>query len=227
MTKEDIISKLEQCIERLNILDAVKDVLPDIIDKTLIDNWVSCLNILVEDINSDDIPESFYDKINNIIANLRIANLPNDKDAFIASYNSKNVDFAFPLNREAIKLISNSQEYLDSFSFYKSLGYGKQNTVIVGANGCGKTSLANILTKTLDKKDGIVIPAQKLLIVPTFGSTPNYDTTIASYNSYQSTIFDDKQTFNASKDNDIPYNLIIQYGSEYRFILSALLSERL
>ena len=35
--------------------------------------------------------------------------------------------------------------------FIKKLGFAQKNTVIVGANGCGKTSLANLLKKKLNK----------------------------------------------------------------------------
>lgn len=105
---------------------------------------------------------------------------------------------------------------IDSYHFYKSLGFAQENTVVVGANGCGKTTLANTLQKSLNVKDGIVIPAQKLLIIPTFSSTPNYAATAEAYDQYQRTILDDKQTFNASKEDDIPYSATKQYGSEFK-----------
>lgn len=116
---------------------------------------------------------------------------------------------------------------IDSYHFYKSLGFAQENTVVVGANGCGKTTLANTLQKSLNVKDGIVIPAQKLLIIPTFSSTPNYATTAETYNQYQRTILDDKQTFNASKEDDIPWETTRQYGSEFKKVLATLYSERM
>ena len=116
---------------------------------------------------------------------------------------------------------------IDSYHFYKSLGFAQENTVVVGANGCGKTTLANTLQKSLNVKDGIVIPAQKLLIIPTFSSTPNYAATAETYNQYQRTILDDKQTFNASKEDDIPWGTTQQYGSEFKKVLATLYSERM
>lgn len=47
------------------------------------------------------------------------------------------------------------------------------------------------------------------------------------YNQYQREILDDKQTFNASKDDDLPWNVTKQYGSEFRYVLAALYSERM
>lgn len=116
---------------------------------------------------------------------------------------------------------------IDSYRFYKSLGFAQENTVVVGANGCGKTTLANTLQNSLNVKDGIVIPAQKLLIIPTFSSTPNYAATAETYNQYQRTILDDKQTFNASKEDDIPWTATRQYGAEFRNVLATLYSERM
>lgn len=116
---------------------------------------------------------------------------------------------------------------IDSYHFYKSLGFAQENTVVVGANGCGKTTLANTLQKSLNVKDGIVIPAQKLLIIPTFSSTPNYAATAERYNQYQREILDDKQTFNVSKEDDFPYSAAKQYGSEFKNVLATLYSERM
>ena len=116
---------------------------------------------------------------------------------------------------------------IDSYHFYKSLRFAQENTVVVGANGCGKTTLANTLQKSLNVKDGIVIPAQKLLIIPTFSSTPNYTVTAETYKQYQREILDDKQTFNASKEDDIPWETTRQYGSEFKKVLAALYSERM
>lgn len=116
---------------------------------------------------------------------------------------------------------------IDSYHFYKRLGFAQENTVVVGANGCGKTTLANTLQKSLNVKDGIVIPAQKLLIIPTFSSTPNYAATAERYNQYQREILDDKQTFNVSKEDDFPYSAARQYGSEFKNVLATLYSERM
>ena len=116
---------------------------------------------------------------------------------------------------------------IDSYHFYKSLGFAQENTVVVGANGCGKTTLANTLQKSLNVKDGIVIPAQKLLIIPTFSSTPNYAATAERYKQYQREILDDKQTFNVSKEDDFPYSAARQYGSEFKNVLATLYSERM
>lgn len=155
--------------------------------------------------NSFDFLSPMMDTIRHNIRNNTIENIEN-LDKFFLSQIAANID---------------------SYHFYKSLGFAQENTVVVGANGCGKTTLANTLQKSLNVKDGIVIPAQKLLIIPTFSSTPNYAATAETYNQYQRTILDDKQTFNASKEDDIPWTATRQYGAEFRNVLATLYSERM
>lgn len=159
-------------------------------------------NILI---NSFDILSPMMDVIRQNISNNAIENIANLDNFFLSQITAN----------------------IDSYHFYKSLGFAQENTVVVGANGCGKTTLANTLQKSLNVKDGIVIPAQKLLIIPTFSSTPNYAATAERYNQYQREILDDKQTFNASKYDDLPWNVTKQYGSEFRYVLAALYSERM
>ena len=226
MTKEDFSKLLDDCVERLNILHLIQETNTDISVDLPVAEILEWLNHVNCDLRTDAIPLSFYAKIIHNIQALGIDNLPADMDSFVAKFNKEVNPVSYRKICEILANLYTAKDYIDSYSFFRALGFVAQNTVLVGANGCGKTSLANILTKTLDKKDGIVIPAQKLLIIPTFGSTPNFETALKSYNSYQTTILDDKQTFNASKDNDIPYSLVQQYGAEYRYVLSTLLAER-
>lgn len=159
-------------------------------------------NILI---NSFDFLSPMMDAIRQNIRNNTIENLENLDKVFLP------------------QIVVN----IDSYHFYKCLGFAQENTVVVGANGCGKTTLANTLQKSLNVKDGIVIPAQKLLIIPTFSSTPNYAATAERYNQYQREILDDKQTFNVSKEDDFPYSAARQYGSEFKNVLATLYSERM
>lgn len=159
-------------------------------------------NILI---NSFDFLSPMMDAIRQNIKNNTIENLENLDKVFLP------------------QIVVN----IDSYHFYKCLGFAQENTVVVGANGCGKTTLANTLQKSLNVKDGIVIPAQKLLIIPTFSSTPNYAATAERYNQYQREILDDKQTFNVSKEDDFPYSAARQYGSEFKNVLATLYSERM
>lgn len=117
-------------------------------------------------------------------------------------------------------------QFRNTYRIYKSVGFVEKNTVLVGANGSGKTTLANTLRDALNVADGIVIPAQKLLVVPTFSNIPTYKAVKKQFDEYQRRISDDKQTFTVSDNNDFPSGLAREYGSEYRKVLSLLIAER-
>ncbi|ETD29668.1 hypothetical protein HMPREF1173_00353 [Prevotella nigrescens CC14M] len=203
----ELIALQEQCQNTdvkcaqsiLNIILWVKEINEDIEGEIIPSSYDNIL------INSFDFLSPMMDVIRQNIRNNTIEKIEN-LDKFFLS-----------------QIVAN----IDSYHFYKSLGFAQENTVVVGANGCGKTTLANTLQKSLNVKDGIVIPAQKLLIIPTFSSTPNYAATAETYNQYQRTILDDKQTFNASKEDDIPWGTTQQYGSEFKKVLATLYSERM
>ena len=186
--------------------------------KSILDT-ISWIKEIIGDVEIGIIPSS-YDTmlINSFYFLSPMMNAIRQNISNNAIENIENLDNSF---------LSQITANIDSYHFYKSLGFAQENTVVVGANGCGKTTLANTLQKSLNIKDGIVIPAQKLLIIPTFSSTPNYEATAENYNRYQREILDDKQTFNASKEDDIPYSATRQYGSEFRNVLAALYSERM
>lgn len=86
--------------------------------------------------------------------------------------------------------------------------------------------LANLLKRTLDIRDGIVIPAQKLLIIPKFSNTPNLASTKTYFEQYQNDILSDKVTFDAKRMDDFDYTLTQRYGSEMVKVLGILLGER-
>ena len=110
----------------------------------------------------------------------------------------------------------------------KAIGFANSNVVLIGANGSGKTTFANSIRNYLEETDnGIVLPAEKLLIFPTYSFVPTYHKAYQDYEKRQKDILDNKQTFDTSKSDDIPYELTKKYGSEMRILVSTLLGERI
>lgn len=70
----------------------------------------------------------------------------------------------------------------------RDLDFGDRNTVVVGANGCGKTSLATQLQQIVHKNLGIVIPAQRVLLIPNIKNIPSKTTADAIYETFDRSI---------------------------------------
>lgn len=126
------------------------------------------------------------------------------------------------------KIITSGVFASKTFNLYKAIGFTNSNVVLIGANGCGKTSFANSIREELEKtNNGIVIPAQKLLIFPTYSSIPLSKTAYEDFEKRQKMYLDDKQTYTAAKNDDHPYSLAKEYSEELRILVSALIAERL
>lgn len=179
----------------------------------LVDSWVESI---LYDLECNLIPWSFYGILKNDIDN----KLPVFNDV---SFKEEECGFLY---QYFAKRISNIENLVQIYSFYKVLGYAQKTTVLIGANGCGKTILANLLQETLNVNNGIVIPAQKLLIFPSFANTPNYDKAEPQYNQYQKEILNDKITYEAKEMDSFDYSIARKYGSEMVKVMGLLLGQR-
>ena len=170
----------------------------------------------------DQIPESLFDRLANLIRTLEVEKLRTHQNELQKLHN-------FEKYRDlAENVFVNSFFVSKTFYLLKAIGFTSSNVVLIGANGSGKTTFANSIREQLEKTDnGIVIPAQKLLVFPTYNSIPTYKSAFADYESRQKVCLDDKQTFKAEKNDDYPYSLSKQYSEELRILVSALISERL
>jgi ABC-type cobalamin/Fe3+-siderophores transport system ATPase subunit len=108
--------------------------------------------------------------------------------------------------------------------FFKKLGFFKDNIVAVGANGCGKTSLANDLKRHLSQ-NGVVISAQKILVIPTFSGISNFQSTAQKLQVSQIADKTYKTTY-STENGGGSYNVLHQMGGEFHILLDNLLAER-
>lgn len=223
---DDLKNKIVKARENLtriqslaNTCEEGKEWIP-LIEKAL--GWISEIE---DDAANGRISDAYTQVAYNGIFSLTFDHGDLEDDEILNCIKSGQIGELNGINKHYCSLI-NIQYQINSYHFYKQLGFARSNVVVVGANGCGKTTLANNLSKSLNVKDGIVIPAQKLLILPSFSSIPNYDDTFKQYQSFQHEILDDKETYNVSQQNDLPYNIVIRYGRELRNIISTLISEQ-
>lgn len=225
MNKEEILNLI---VEKQNHIKIIKEKFEalDFEDDKLCEYYKELsftenyLFDIYKELEDEIIPEIFYKKIYNNISAVNTNNLFN-------TLNNPN----YVVNTDSLKTYCehnklNTIGAFVTYKFYKDLGFFTENIVVVGANGSGKSTLANNLKTVIDEKDGIVIPAQKLLIIPTFDNTPNYNSSSKEYDDYQKNYRDNKVTYNASKTDDIPYSETKKYGSEYKYVLKTLIAER-
>ena len=224
MNSSDLLSLLSQRRDIIESFHSECQKDQDIsieIDMKLLNEAILCSNHLIDtiidDVGSSIVPESFYEHLQHDIEK----NLPNKFPMEFRRGESKLLSY-----KTIAEQIINIDKLCETYDFYKKLGFAQKNTVLVGANGCGKTSLANLLKRTLDIRDGIVIPAQKLLIIPKFSNTPNLASTKTYFEQYQNDILSDKVTFDAKQMDDFEYTLAKRYGSEMVKVLGILLGER-
>lgn len=184
------------------------------------------LDLITKDINYDIIPEFFFIKIEQEIkGSINIENLESIKN-FIASnyYNPSHQQYnwedhlKYMISNYPFRIIGDIVRY----NFYKSLNFISENTVVVGANGSGKSTLATNIKYNFNEKIGIVIPAQKLLIIPTFDSVPNLEKSISEYRNFERRTIDNKTTYNQYSSPS--YN---EYALDYKYILSTFFAEKI
>ena len=191
-----------------------------------INNIKLFLDLIGEDINHDIIPEFFFDKIKQEIKeSINIENLESIK-IFIESnhYNTSHQEYNW---EDHLKYMISNYPFritgdIVRYNFYKSLNFISENTVVVGANGSGKSTLATNIKYNFNEKIGIVIPAQKLLIIPTFDSVPNLEKSMSEYRIFETSIIDNKTTYNQYSSPS--YN---EYALDYKYILSTFFAEKI
>ena len=186
------------------------------------DRLMSLFVDMKQSVVEGQIPESLFGRLVNLIRTLEVEKLRTHQNELQKLHN-------FEKYRDlAEHVFVNSFFVSKTFYLLKAIGFTSSNVVLIGANGSGKTTFANSIREQLEKTDnGIVIPAQKLLVFPTYNSIPTYKSAFADYESRQKVCLDDKQTFKAEKNDDYPYSLSKQYSEELRILVSALISERL
>jgi hypothetical protein len=206
-------SKIEHYID---LLENEKDEKLFLLKETLL-NVKATLSEIKNDIEKDIVPENFYVKIYSILFQVYIEENETPTGISWESFKEKLLDIN--LNR----LISINLIY----KFYKDLNFISDNTVVIGANGSGKSILASTIKNNFSEKITIVIPAQKLLIIPTFDSIPSLEKAMSDYKNFETDTKDTKTTYISSQYNTLPYEEVNKYILDYQYILSTLFAEKI
>lgn len=219
MIKQEIIKQI------YDYSSFIKKILDEYRSEFIYENENRVIDLLSDVTNclSDGlIPESLYFMISKLIQSLEIEKL-------VKLYEDHKGLHSWMIYKTTCDtIIVNSFFVSRTFHLLKAIGFTNSNVVLIGANGCGKTTFANSIREELEKtNNGIVIPAQKLLIFPTYSSIPLSKTAHEDFEKRQKTYLDDKQTYTAAKNDDYPYLLAKEYSEELRILVSALIAERI
>ncbi|EPL7677014.1 ABC transporter ATP-binding protein [Elizabethkingia anophelis] len=84
----------------------------------------------------------------------------------------------------SLEILKQYEQVEFNIDFFNKIGYFDNNVVAIGANGSGKTTLSNKF-KTYLQNNGVVISAQRILLVPNFDSIANPTKTAIDLKEYQ------------------------------------------
>lgn len=214
-------SLINQVAEQSSFLHTFVEEYSSECDLNAAERVFSVLGDILGCLQDGSIPETMLRRIKSMLDQLKINDLINRHNAWGGLHD-------FDKYLEALQNVFIGSYFAKkTFGLLKAIDFVNSNVVLIGANGSGKTMFANSIRKELERSEnGIVIPAQKMLIFPTYSHIPTYQHAYSAYNDRIKGVLDDKQTFNASKDDDVPYSIIKTYGSEMMVLLSTLLGER-
>lgn len=177
-------------------------------------NTVSQINI------SDNYINQFQNNLNGLLNCFVYRGQQNIN--FINSSNKINVKTQ--IENQSINLINQIKQFNFNIEFFHKLNFFNSNIVAIGANGSGKTTLSNVLKKYLPNT-GVVISAQKVLIIPTFSGVSNFNNTAQKLQQSQTSDKTSKLTY-STENNGNAWGIMSQIGGEFQLLLDNLLAER-
>lgn len=223
--KEALITNVTTNLEKIKIHKEIavscdsKTIVLSLHDK-VINYLLSVEKIALESDLSVNYINLFTNDINQIIAffpylNTHLTNevIENEKLSLKANLISRIDAFESQVDKVEFNL-----------SFFTKLNFFNSNIVAVGANGSGKTTLSNDLKKYLPNT-GVVISAQKVMIIPTFSGVSNFQQTNQKLNQSQQLDKSLKVTF-STENNGNSWHIMNQIGGEFQILLDNLLAER-
>lgn len=154
----------------------------DTFDKTIV-----LLSELEKKITEGELKINYLNQFNTIVNSI-IGQLPfrGQQDSLFATQQDENWKESHKNHFENIsETIENlySQIHFNQ-DFFNKIGYFNSNVVAIGANGSGKTTLSNKFKNYL-QNNGVVISAQRILLVPRFDAIANPTKTASELKEWQ------------------------------------------
>ncbi len=178
----DLINRLERNIEINLKIGSVLDVGDESLNvfKHLSELLVELKNYISDEKLKKNYANQFYSDISNIQDHIGYSS-DLDIEKHIKSRESEDSNWKINDKRS---FRSGRHEYLQpavnrfvfNLNFFKKIDFFNNNLVVIGANGSGKTTMADKFKKYL-KNNGVVISAQRILLIPYNDTLYNADIT--------------------------------------------------
>lgn len=217
MSDNEFIEELKNVVDKLeNFFEISKTLQIDKKRLTIINDNILIIKEIIDLSKSVDFKKNYLNDFRNILQNLS----KNHNLKYIIKLDQiididENTRLSLKNRQEnAINQLESIFNHLSfNFNFFKKINFFNNNIVVIGANGSGKTSLTNEFKKYL-KTNGVVISAQRILLVPTFDSITNHKKTSEDLIRYQA--------FDKSNKDDRTFS---QLQSEFSILLKNLIAE--
>jgi ABC-type dipeptide/oligopeptide/nickel transport system ATPase component len=225
MTKEQFLESIESCLNKLDLHKQISnecEVVETMVELT--EKFRSYCNELKQVITTIELKINYIIQFNNDLSNtlMSFAYTHHQNLQFITPQNKENIkkeiENKIPQLKEQIKLLQ------FNLVFFRKLNFFNNNIVAIGANGSGKTTLSNDLKRYLPHT-GVVISAQKVLIIPTFSGISNFNNTNQKLLNSHTNDKSYKTTY-STENNGNSFNVMSQMGGEFQILLDNLLAER-
>jgi ABC-type dipeptide/oligopeptide/nickel transport system ATPase component len=221
--KDQLISLLNDTIHQaLNHKKTAISSDADEIILNLHDELISRLDFLKTFISEKDIPINYIKQFQNEL-NQTLQYLPYRFQNFHSTDAQSKTAFQLSFKQHLPNLEKQLKQFDFLLHFFDKIGYIDENIVAIGANGSGKSTLSNELKKLLPNT-GVVISAQKILIIPTFSGISNYSNTTAELKKVQIADKSLRTTFNSIGGS--VSSALANVSSEFKILLDNLLAER-
>src|SRR5690554_2562752 len=156
----------------------------------------------------------FQSNLESILSTLPFRGQPNS--SFIAPQNAHwKSQIKSSLEQNSLNVSALYEQIEFNIDFFNKIGYFDSNVVAIGANGSGKTTLSNKF-KTYLQYNGVVISAQRILLVPKFDSIANPEKTATDLKQYQ--------LIDKTNKSDSGFNYLQQ---EFGIVLKNLLADNI
>ncbi|MFL1894267.1 AAA family ATPase [Aquimarina sp. 2-A2] len=224
MIKND---KLNESIEKLNVAATkykeVADLLVDAESRNTAGATIRYLEDLKNSIERFPLAANYASTLNSDITGLLKSFIIIDQST-TATVIKENEDlFRNKMKDHNHSILSSLNRANFNFNFFVKLDFFTDNIVAIGANGSGKTSLSNKLKEYLPNS-GVVISAQKVLIIPTFYGISNHLDAQRKLLHIQENDKTNKVTYSTEYGNS-SYDTLKNMGDEFQVLLDSLLAK--